>query len=230
MGKITVVADHKHPFLRRLLGIGLLVGATYTMSHAIDANRHDDDEGWEPQPFPFPPQPRAASEAAWVDAVDDTCPATHPVKAKLSSGIYHVPGGASYERTKPDRCYLDATAAEADGLHAWAKGLTPDHQHGIISTRIVSRRRRRNSLPSRVGERDPVVAVLVERLVARVRSAPSPTRRSASASRSSVSRSKCTRFLPGFRLGNLLEQQLRAVPAVGRHQRDRYWSAAPSSS
>ena len=31
-----------------------------------------------------------------------------PVKAKLASGIYHVPGGGNYERTKPDRCYVDA--------------------------------------------------------------------------------------------------------------------------
>ena len=52
----------------------------------------------------------------WVDAVDGQCPPTHPVKAKLSSGIYHVPGGAMYARTNPDRCYLDAAAAEADGL------------------------------------------------------------------------------------------------------------------
>ena len=44
------------------------------------------------------------------------CPATHPVKAKIGSGIYHEPGGANYDRTQPDRCYLDAAAAEADGL------------------------------------------------------------------------------------------------------------------
>jgi hypothetical protein len=43
---------------------------------------------------------------------------SHPVKAKLSSGIYHLPGGQNYERTKPDRCYVDAAAAEADGLRA----------------------------------------------------------------------------------------------------------------
>ena len=43
---------------------------------------------------------------------------THPVKAKLASGIYHVPGGGNYDRTKPDRCYVDADAAEADGLRA----------------------------------------------------------------------------------------------------------------
>jgi hypothetical protein len=40
------------------------------------------------------------------------------VKGKLASGIFHVPGGANYDRTRPDRCYADAGAAEADGLRA----------------------------------------------------------------------------------------------------------------
>lgn len=52
----------------------------------------------------------------WMDPVDGACPLSHPVKAKLASGIYHVPGSALYDRTKPDRCYLDAAAAESDGL------------------------------------------------------------------------------------------------------------------
>ena len=53
-----------------------------------------------------------------VPDADGSCPASHPVKAKLASGIYHEPGGGNYERTKADRCYLDRTAAEADGLRA----------------------------------------------------------------------------------------------------------------
>jgi hypothetical protein len=40
------------------------------------------------------------------------------VKAKLASGIYHRPGGQSYDRTRPDRCYRDDAAAEGDGLRA----------------------------------------------------------------------------------------------------------------
>lgn len=53
----------------------------------------------------------------WVEPEPDgTCPGSHPVKAKLSSKIFHVPGGFNYPRTKPDRCYIDAAAAEADGL------------------------------------------------------------------------------------------------------------------
>jgi len=77
---------------------------------------------------PAPPAKKAARKKAaatkkkaastpWVDpAADGTCPGTHPVKAKLASKIFHVPGGFNYPRTRPDRCYIDAAAAEADGL------------------------------------------------------------------------------------------------------------------
>jgi hypothetical protein len=63
-----------------------------------------------------PAKKAEAPSAPWVDPVNDEAPASHPIKAKLSSGIYHSPGGLNYERTKPDRCYRDAAAAEADGL------------------------------------------------------------------------------------------------------------------
>ncbi len=71
----------------------------------------------EPAPSPGPPDPEGGV-ATWVDPVDGECPPSHPVKAKLTSGIYHVPGGLSYARTRPDRCYRDAEAAETDGLRA----------------------------------------------------------------------------------------------------------------
>ena len=52
----------------------------------------------------------------WVAGNDDgSTPDGHPVKAKESSGIFHVPGGRFYDRTKPDRCYPTAAAAQADG-------------------------------------------------------------------------------------------------------------------
>ena len=38
-----------------------------------------------------------------------------PVKVKVSSGIFHVPGGRFYERTRADRWYATSDAAEADG-------------------------------------------------------------------------------------------------------------------
>ena len=58
----------------------------------------------------------SSSDDAWVEPVDGACPDGYPIKAKLASGIFHQPGGFSYERTKPDRCYPTAEAAEADGL------------------------------------------------------------------------------------------------------------------
>lgn len=45
-----------------------------------------------------------------------SCPATHPVKAKLRSGIYHVEGTTSYQRTRADRCYASPEEAEGDGF------------------------------------------------------------------------------------------------------------------
>jgi hypothetical protein len=58
----------------------------------------------------------ATETANWVPpSPDGSAPASHPVKAKASSGIFHVPGGRFYDRTKADRCYATAAAAEADG-------------------------------------------------------------------------------------------------------------------
>lgn len=75
-------------------------------------------------PSPVEPEggPEAEGEltgiAPWIEPVDGDCPASHPVKAKLASGIFHLPGSRSYERTRPDRCYLDGRTAESDGLRA----------------------------------------------------------------------------------------------------------------
>ena len=61
----------------------------------------------------------AADGPTWVAArPDGDCPPGHPVKVKESSGIFHLPGMRNYERTNADRCYVDATAAEADGFRA----------------------------------------------------------------------------------------------------------------
>jgi len=86
--------------------------------------------------FRRPPQPKVTGQASWPPLTDDdtgtdtdtdtaavwvapaadgTCPTSHPVKAKDSSMIHHVPGGLSYDRTVADRCYVDGAAAEADG-------------------------------------------------------------------------------------------------------------------
>lgn len=59
----------------------------------------------------------ASSNGSWVgpDASGEP-PATHPVKAKLSSRLYRVPGMPMYDRSVPDRCYESPEAAEADGF------------------------------------------------------------------------------------------------------------------
>ena len=62
-------------------------------------------------------KPGAKSTATWSAPVDGSCPDGYPVKAN-SSGIYHVPGGQSYDRTVPERCYPDPQAAEAAGYRA----------------------------------------------------------------------------------------------------------------
>ena len=56
--------------------------------------------------------------ARWTDPVEKACPTGFPVKVKLASGIYHLPGMLAYERTSPDRCYTSAEEAEADGFRA----------------------------------------------------------------------------------------------------------------
>lgn len=106
---------------RRIVGAGVVAGAAWALWRWLD---RDDAVEWQPRPFPFPPEPvpqpvpPAGAAGAWVAPTDGACPVGHPVKAKLASGIFHVPGGTLYDRTRPDRCYVDAAAAEADGLRA----------------------------------------------------------------------------------------------------------------
>jgi hypothetical protein len=108
--------------VRRALGITAAAGASYALWRAYTKRRLVTGGGieWEAQPFPYPPQPASPASAeipAWVEALDDGfCPVTHPVKAKVASGIFHVEGGANYARTKADRCYASPEAAESDGL------------------------------------------------------------------------------------------------------------------
>jgi hypothetical protein len=121
---------------KRLLGAGIVAGIAYAGWRAWKTRVPESSNvSWDSAPFPFPPVPRPSTAAvtdapaaarsapvsngadAFIEPGDDgACPLTHPVKAKLTSGIYHVPGGGNYERTKPDRCYASAEAAEADGL------------------------------------------------------------------------------------------------------------------
>lgn len=109
-----------------MLGAGLLAGALYAVWRVLEERARTSPLEWQPQPFPALPRPTPRPEpdigpspdSTWVAPDGDRCPATHPVKAKLGSGIYHQPGGQMYDRTIPDRCYRDPAAAEADGLRA----------------------------------------------------------------------------------------------------------------
>jgi hypothetical protein len=76
--------------------------------------------------IPEPPAPSGlrlvrppADEPAqkWVEPVSaDTCPESHPIKVKLSSRLFHLPGMFAYARTKPDRCYDTEQGAADDGF------------------------------------------------------------------------------------------------------------------
>jgi hypothetical protein len=57
-----------------------------------------------------------AVAAVWVPPVAGAAPEGYPVKVKVSSGLYHLPGMANYTRTVPDRCYASAENAQADGF------------------------------------------------------------------------------------------------------------------
>jgi hypothetical protein len=108
----------------------LLLGALAAVALVVRRRRAapDDGEGavWPPLadvavapgPEHSPVRPPGADQTppGWVEPSDGDCPVTHPVKAKVASGIFHAPGSAFYERTRPDRCYRDVAAAEADGL------------------------------------------------------------------------------------------------------------------
>ena len=65
---------------------------------------------------PKPVVAEVAADGGWVEPVDGACPASHPIKGNAQSKIFHVPEGASYSRTVPERCYASADAAEADGF------------------------------------------------------------------------------------------------------------------
>lgn len=88
---------------------GVVGAAIYVIARAAKAT--------PAQPMPAPTV-TAVPTAPWVEPVDGGCPSSHPVKGKLKSKIFHLPGMLNYDRTAPDRCYLDAAAAEGDGLRA----------------------------------------------------------------------------------------------------------------
>ncbi|HZJ27746.1 MAG TPA: hypothetical protein VFF40_12165 [Acidimicrobiia bacterium] len=115
--------------LRRLLVLGALAAIAVAVYRKVSAGQSAG--AWN-EPLTTPPHEAPTDEtpspdqtpspdetpASWVEPEGTSCPASHPVKAKLSSGIFHLPGGTNYERTNADRCYIDPDAAAADGLRA----------------------------------------------------------------------------------------------------------------
>ena len=119
-------------FLRRVLFLGLLAAVVYAVWKQLTGTGAGGSlaaVGSQAQPRPVAPvaviapvppavtaAPGPAPSQSWVEPDDGSCPVSHPVKGKLTSGIFHLPGGQNYERTRADRCYTDTRTAEADGL------------------------------------------------------------------------------------------------------------------
>lgn len=56
-----------------------------------------------------------------VKPVDEwNCPKTHPIKGNVNvqkgTRIYHLPGGAFYNKTKPEKCFAAEDDAKKDGF------------------------------------------------------------------------------------------------------------------
>jgi len=112
-------------WIRAVVVLSLLAGVVYALRRARQGAEPvvalpADPVRIPPRVEPAPPVTNGASAGTepWVTPEGGVCPVSHPVKGKLASGIFHVPGGLSYDRTRADRCYLDADAATADGLRA----------------------------------------------------------------------------------------------------------------
>jgi hypothetical protein len=111
-------------WLRRLFLLAVISGAAFAVWTAIQrrnepaTSRPAPSPPRSPAPTPAPqttPPPTATpAPERWREPVDGNCPEGYPVKV-AKSGIYHVPGGRSYERTTAYRCYMNAEDAEADG-------------------------------------------------------------------------------------------------------------------
>ena len=56
------------------------------------------------------------------------CPEEFPIKGNESSGIYHVPGSASYEGTVPEICFDSIDTAAANGFRAARGSAAPASQ------------------------------------------------------------------------------------------------------
>src|SRR5881396_1172756 len=83
----TAIAARENPSVgknvRRVLGLGILAGAAYAVWRKTASRTPAPVGGWEPQPFPFPPQPVADATIPWVE------PAQPPGQGE--AGERHLP-------------------------------------------------------------------------------------------------------------------------------------------
>ena len=87
---------------------------------AVDETPPRRERPLKATPAPAPAKQRATKKPTetriWVEPSGNVCPPSHPIKAKLSSKLFHLPGMLAYDRCKPDRCYATEPDALADGL------------------------------------------------------------------------------------------------------------------
>ena len=112
--------------LVRVLKIGVVAAVVFAVFRALRGSPPPPVTGqakWQPLAGTPPAEPRsgpvqftATDKQTWVPPVDGNCPSSHPIKGNADSGIFHVPGGTSYERTTPERCYASEADAETDGF------------------------------------------------------------------------------------------------------------------
>jgi hypothetical protein len=130
--------QYRTRMVRRAFRFGLVVGIfgglAWALRRTFDLRNATSDvpvsrQPWTPihetsepvrEPATAPPAtdepPTPAPLPDWVEPSGTSCPVSHPIKAKLASGLFHAPGMLAYNRTRPDRCYIDESAAIADGF------------------------------------------------------------------------------------------------------------------
>tara|TARA_B100001142_G_C14191165_1_gene600008 strand:- start:294 stop:677 length:384 start_codon:yes stop_codon:yes gene_type:complete len=118
--------------IKRILKLAVITAIVGALVSWFRSRSSEEDENSEEEDLPWPPirtneteststvvEPNDGSPVEpreWLSCDESgNCPESHPIKAKDSSGLYHIPGGNIYERTIPDRCYATLEAAEADG-------------------------------------------------------------------------------------------------------------------
>ena len=118
--------------IKRILKLAVITAIVGALVSWFRSRSSEEDENSEEEDLPWPPirtnEPESTSTVVepndgspvepreWLSCDESgNCPESHPIKAKDSSGLYHIPGGNIYERTIPDRCYATLEAAEADG-------------------------------------------------------------------------------------------------------------------